>query len=82
MTRGPMKMQAKAKNLKKQEAMKKSIGHDQKGACLKSLIYKCTVCMAQMMDKRSYKEHFQSKHPKNPLPPELVEAEQGEGSSA
>lgn len=47
MTRGHMKMQAKAKNLKKQEALKKSIGHDQKGACLKSLIYKCTVCMVR-----------------------------------
>uniref|UniRef100_A0A914ZPD7 C2H2-type domain-containing protein n=1 Tax=Parascaris univalens TaxID=6257 RepID=A0A914ZPD7_PARUN len=82
MTRGPMKMQAKAKNMKKQEAMKKSIGHDQKGACLKSLIYKCTVCMAQMMDKRSYKEHFESKHPKNPLPAELVDTERGEGSSS
>uniref|UniRef100_A0A915PU52 C2H2-type domain-containing protein n=1 Tax=Setaria digitata TaxID=48799 RepID=A0A915PU52_9BILA len=69
--------EAKAKNLKKQEALKKSVGHDQKGACLKSLIYKCTVCMAQMMDKRSYKEHFESKHPKNPLPAELVEQPAG-----
>lgn len=47
MTRGHMKMQAKAKNLKKQEALKKSVGHDQKGACLKSLIYKCTICMVR-----------------------------------
>ncbi|VDN51786.1 unnamed protein product [Dracunculus medinensis] len=73
MTRGHMKMQAKAKNLKKQEALKKSVGHDQKGACLKSLIYKCTICMTQMMDKRSYREHFTSKHPKSPLPAELLE---------
>ncbi|VDD88631.1 unnamed protein product [Enterobius vermicularis] len=80
MTRGHMKMQAKAKNLKKQEALKKSIGHDQKGACLKSLIYKCTVCMCQMMDKRSYKEHFLSKHPKQPLPAELEDV--GTSSSA
>ncbi|VDN21049.1 unnamed protein product [Gongylonema pulchrum] len=80
MTRGHMKMQAKAKNMKKQEALKKSVGHDQKGACLKSLIYKCTVCMAQMMDKRSYREHFESKHPKSPLPAELAESEQPAGS--
>ncbi|VDK24563.1 unnamed protein product [Anisakis simplex] len=45
MTRGPMKLQAKAKNMKKKEEAKKSAAHDQKGACLKSLIYKCSVCM-------------------------------------
>ncbi|VBB31033.1 unnamed protein product, partial [Acanthocheilonema viteae] len=32
---------------------------------------------AQMMDKRSYKEHFESKHPKSPLPAELMEQPEG-----
>ncbi|KAL3989696.1 Zinc finger protein 706 [Acanthocheilonema viteae] len=77
MARGHQKFQSQQKNLKKQEELKKSKGSDQKAAAIKALTHKCTVCMAQMMDKRSYKEHFESKHPKSPLPAELMEQPEG-----
>uniref|UniRef100_A0A1I7ZP00 4F5 domain-containing protein n=1 Tax=Steinernema glaseri TaxID=37863 RepID=A0A1I7ZP00_9BILA len=74
MTRGHMKMQAKEKNMKKQEALRKAQGFDHKGAQQKSLNYKCPICMAQNVHLKSYKEHFTNKHPNAPLPPELAEA--------
>ncbi|RCN47729.1 hypothetical protein ANCCAN_06193 [Ancylostoma caninum] len=54
------------------EALKKSQGCDQRGAAQKALHHKCTVCMAQMPDPKTYKQHFESRHPKAPLPLELV----------
>ncbi|MCP9256984.1 hypothetical protein DINM_000212 [Dirofilaria immitis] len=65
-------LMARAKNLKKQEELKKSKGNDQKAAAIKALTHKCTVCMALMPDPKTYKQHFESKHPKAALPPELV----------
>uniref|UniRef100_A0A915DVR1 C2H2-type domain-containing protein n=1 Tax=Ditylenchus dipsaci TaxID=166011 RepID=A0A915DVR1_9BILA len=59
------------KNLKKQEVLRKQVGVDQKTAAQKALIFKCPVCMSMMPDAKSYRIHFESKHPKSPLPAEL-----------
>ncbi|TKR81296.1 hypothetical protein L596_015189 [Steinernema carpocapsae] len=64
MARGHQKIQSQAKNQKKQDAMKKGQGTDQKTAALKALVHKCSVCMAQMPDPKTYKQHFESKHPR------------------
>ena len=31
----------------------------------------CAVCKSQMPDPKTYKQHFENKHPKNPMPAEL-----------
>ncbi|EPB68321.1 hypothetical protein ANCCEY_12585 [Ancylostoma ceylanicum] len=72
MARGHQKIQSQQKAQKKAEALKKSQGCDQRGAAQKALHHKCTVCMAQMPDPKTYKQHFESRHPKTPLPLELV----------
>ncbi|KHN84708.1 Zinc finger protein [Toxocara canis] len=75
MARGHQKFQSQQKNLKKQEELRKSKGSDQKAAALKALTHKCTVCMAQMPDLKTYKQHFESKHPKATMPAELVDVQ-------
>ncbi|KIH58677.1 hypothetical protein ANCDUO_11113 [Ancylostoma duodenale] len=72
MARGHQKIQSQQKAQKKAEAAKKSQGCDQKGAAQKALHHKCT---AQMPDPKTYKQHFESKHPKAPLPAELVDVQ-------
>ncbi|CAL8089016.1 unnamed protein product [Calicophoron daubneyi] len=73
MARGQQKIQSQQKNQKKQAELKKSTV-DQKKAASKALIYLCPVCRTQMPDLKTYKQHFENKHPKNPLPQELLEA--------
>uniref|UniRef100_A0A914CHJ0 Small EDRK-rich factor-like N-terminal domain-containing protein n=1 Tax=Acrobeloides nanus TaxID=290746 RepID=A0A914CHJ0_9BILA len=73
MARGHQKIQSQQKNAKKQEQLKKGQGSDQKTAAQKALVHKCTVCMAQMPDPKTYKQHFESRHPKATMPPELVD---------
>ncbi|KAL7069934.1 hypothetical protein ACQ4LE_010754 [Meloidogyne hapla] len=72
MARGHQKALSQQKNQSKQQQLKKST-INQKAAAAKALTYKCIVCMATMPDPKTYKQHFESKHPKSPLPPELVE---------
>ncbi|VDL84499.1 unnamed protein product [Nippostrongylus brasiliensis] len=72
MARGHQKFQSQQKAQKKAEALKKSQGSNQRGAAQKALHHKCTVCMAQMPDLKTYKQHFESRHPKALLPAELV----------
>ncbi|XP_071853777.1 zinc finger protein 706-like [Apostichopus japonicus] len=69
MARGQQKIQAQQKNQLKNK--KKKGGSDQKASALKALVYTCTVCKTQMPDTKTYKQHFESKHPKLPLPEEL-----------
>ncbi|KAI1243546.1 hypothetical protein IHE44_0001176 [Lamprotornis superbus] len=73
MARGQQKIQSQQKNAKKQAEQKKKQGHDQKAAAKAALIYTCTVCRTQMPDPKTFKQHFESKHPKTPLPPELAD---------
>ncbi|XP_014781041.1 zinc finger protein 706 [Octopus bimaculoides] len=71
MARGQQKIQSQQKQKLKKDKMKKSTGHDQKKAAAAALNYKCTVCMSLMPDVKTYKQHFENKHPKASLPEEL-----------
>jgi len=74
MARGQQKLQSQAKSQEKQAKMKKQQGHslqDQKAAASKALTISCSVCKAQMPDPKTYKQHFENKHPKNALPDDL-----------
>jgi hypothetical protein len=74
MARGQQKLQSQAKAQEKQQKLKKQQGHslnDQKAAAAKALTHVCAVCKAQMPDPKTYKQHFENKHPKNELPADL-----------
>lgn len=71
MARGQQKIQSQQKAAKKAQEQKRSQGHDQKAAAQKALLHTCSVCKAQMPDPKTYKQHFENKHPKNTLPEEL-----------
>ncbi|RWS26874.1 zinc finger protein 706-like protein [Leptotrombidium deliense] len=71
MARGQQKIQSQQKAAKKAADLKRQQGHDQKTAAQKALIYSCSVCKSQMPDPKTYKQHFENKHPKAPLPEEL-----------
>ncbi|KAI4817388.1 hypothetical protein KUCAC02_010789 [Chaenocephalus aceratus] len=73
--RGHQKLQSQQKNAKKQTEMKKAKGHDQKTAAKAALVFTCLVCRTQMPDPKTFKQHFESKHPKSPLPAELAGVE-------
>ncbi|XP_075897089.1 zinc finger protein 706 isoform X1 [Nelusetta ayraudi] len=75
MARGHQKFQSQQKNAKKQADIKKSKSHDQKAAAKAALVYTCTICRTQMPDPKTFKQHFESKHPKSPMPPELADVE-------
>ena len=45
---------------------------DQKKADIKSRSHQCSVCRSMLPDDKSYKQHFESKHPKAPLPADLL----------
>ncbi|XP_036709369.1 zinc finger protein 706-like [Balaenoptera musculus] len=70
----PQKVQSQQKNAKKQAGQKKQ-GHDQKAAAKGALVYTCTVCRTQMPDPKTFKQHFENKYPKTPLPPELADVQ-------
>ncbi|CAG4962551.1 unnamed protein product, partial [Parnassius apollo] len=74
MARGQQKIQSQAKAAEKLSKLKKQQGHsatDQKKAALKALVHVCVICKAQMPDPKTYKQHFENKHPKNDLPEDL-----------
>lgn len=72
MARGQQKIQSQQKNQQKNQ--KKNASNSTLKQPNKALVFKCTVCMSQMPDPKTYKQHFESKHPKAPLPPELQES--------
>ncbi|KAG7232783.1 hypothetical protein INR49_008104 [Caranx melampygus] len=69
MARGQQKIQSQQKNAKKAAEKKKSQGADQKTAAKAALVHTCPVCRTQMPDPKTFKQHFESKHPKSPMPP-------------
>merc|ERR1712243_129471 len=71
MARGQQKIQSQQKNAERQKKLAKANGPDQKQAAQAKLTFKCSVCMSQMPDPKTYKQHFESKHPKADLPDEL-----------
>lgn len=73
MARGQQKIQSQQKAAKKAEQAKKG-SVNQKVAAQEALKFVCTVCKSQMPDPKTYRQHFESKHPKSPLPAELQDA--------
>ncbi|XP_071493053.1 zinc finger protein 706-like [Diadema antillarum] len=73
MARGQQKIQSQQKRAKEAEKKKKGNAVDSKVAAKKALIFQCTVCKTQMPDPKTYKQHFENKHPKSPLPAELAQ---------
>ena len=70
MVRGNAKSIAQEKNAKKQAA--KMQAKSTLGVENKSLSTKCLVCMAVMKNAKQLRTHYESKHPKLPLPPEAT----------
>ena len=70
MVRGNAKAIAQEKNAKKQAA--KSQAKSTLGVENKSLSTKCSVCMQTMKSPKQLREHYESKHPKLPFPPEAM----------
>jgi len=75
MARGQQKIQSQQKAAEKAAKLKKMSGQSaaQNKACAAvALKHICTVCKAQMPDPKTYKQHFENKHPKSPMPEELA----------
>lgn len=70
MARGQQKIQSQQRNAKKKSETKTL--SDNKLSAAKALIHQCPVCRTQMPDLKTFKQHFENKHPKNSLPEELV----------
>ncbi|CAM9563576.1 zinc finger protein 706 [Petromyzon marinus] len=75
MARGQQKIQSQQKAAKRAADAKKAKGHDQKSAAKMALVHTCGICKTQMPDPKTYKQHFESKHPKQPMPPELEDVQ-------
>ncbi|KAF7996593.1 hypothetical protein HCN44_002239 [Aphidius gifuensis] len=74
MARGHQKIQSQAKAAEKAAKLKKAAGHsanEQKKAAQKALVHACVICKAQMPDPKTYKQHFENKHPKSEIPDDL-----------
>jgi len=71
MARGQQKIQSQQKAQEKAKKLAKANGPDQKTAALAKLTFQCSVCKSQMPDPKTYKQHFESKHPKADMPEEL-----------
>ncbi|KNC72935.1 hypothetical protein SARC_14505 [Sphaeroforma arctica JP610] len=74
MARGQQKVQAQQKAAAKAAGKnKKNTGPHARQVAEKSMQFKCKVCMMMIQSAVTYKEHFESKHPKADLPDELKE---------
>jgi len=76
MARGQQKIQSQQKNAERAAKAKKG-GENSKVAAMKALNFTCAVCKTQIPDPKTYRQHFENKHPKSPLPAELLAAEAG-----
>merc|ERR1711988_1083963 len=74
MARGHQKIQSQQKNAEKKAKQKKQV--DNKKSAQAALKQTCQVCKTQMPDPKTYRQHFESKHPKFPLPAELKDVVQ------
>nr|CAI5837406.1 unnamed protein product [Callosobruchus analis] len=73
MARGHQRIQSQVKAAERAKTAKKQ-GHnasEQKKAAQKALLHVCSVCKSQMPDAKTYKLHFENKHPKCEVPVEL-----------
>ncbi|CAF2634879.1 unnamed protein product [Rotaria sp. Silwood2] len=71
MARGHQKELARQRNEKSGSSNKPTT---QKGTAAAGLTYQCGICKTQMGDRKTYKLHFENKHPKNELPAELKDS--------
>ena len=71
MARGLQKIQSQKRNQERQNAKKNP--SDNKKTAEAKLTFSCSICKAQMPDPKTYKTHFENKHPKADLPAELRE---------
>jgi len=77
MARGQQKIQSQQKAAEAAAKRKKAEGNslkDQKKAAAAGLKMTCSVCRSMMPDPKTYKQHFENKHPKNPMPQDLIDA--------
>uniref|UniRef100_A0AAZ3RW24 Zinc finger protein 706 n=1 Tax=Oncorhynchus tshawytscha TaxID=74940 RepID=A0AAZ3RW24_ONCTS len=56
-------------------AKKNRAGADQKTAAKAALVHTCLVCRVCNADPKTFKQHFESKHPKSPTVPVLVDVQ-------
>ena len=79
MARGLQAQQARAKAAEKAANLKKQAGNNKydntKTAAAAGLKFTCSVCRSAMPDLKTYKQHFESKHPKTTMPEELKDAD-------
>ncbi|XP_034456899.1 zinc finger protein 706 [Hippoglossus hippoglossus] len=75
MARGQQKIQSQQKNAKKAADKKKGQAPDQKTAAMAALVHTCPVCRSQMPDPKTFKQHYENKHPKCPMPPDLADVQ-------
>jgi len=75
MARGQQKIQSQQKAAEKAAKLKKQQGQSKKDnekSAMAGLKSSCSVCKSMMPDPKTYKQHFENKHPKNDLPAELA----------
>ncbi|KAG8451436.1 hypothetical protein GDO86_003589 [Hymenochirus boettgeri] len=58
----------------KKQAKRKKHGSDQKAAA-KAALYSPAQYADTDANTQTFKQHFESKHPKSPMPPELVDVQ-------
>ena len=78
MARGLQAQQAQAKAAEKAAKLKKQAGnnkHDNAKTAAAGLKFVCSVCRSAMPDPKTYKQHFESKHPKATVPEELKDVQ-------
>ncbi|GAA5851760.1 hypothetical protein JCM9279_004397 [Rhodotorula babjevae] len=68
MARGLQKEQAQAKS--REKMAKAAGGKSQLSTRAAGLKISCPACKAPMSDYKNFKDHFEAKHPKLPLPAE------------
>ncbi len=71
MARGHQKAQSQASSLAKTAAQKSKQGHsanDQNKSDMKALNHQCPVCRSLIPDAKTFKQHFENKHPSHTLP--------------
>lgn len=71
MARGQQKIQAQQKNAEKKAKLAKAASGGKKDNLAAATKVLCSVCKSPMVNLGIYKDHFQAKHPKFPLPDEL-----------
>ncbi|EGD83665.1 zinc finger protein [Salpingoeca rosetta] len=70
MARGQQKIQAQQKAAQKKSKMAKK-GGDHAKNIQKAFNVMCEACKSQMVNAKTYKQHWEAKHSKLPLPAEI-----------